>query len=184
MPEAGETASQVLLEVAVQLKVPPPVLLTFRGWAVGLLPPCWAVKERLVGLAPIAGGTGAAVTVNVTGMLTVVAPVAVIEICPLWLPAARVPVLTVNVTGAFPVAEAGDNVNQETLSLADQLKVPPPVLLIVRVWAAGLTPAWAVKEKLAGLAPMAGATGAAVTVNVTGTVTEEAPVALSITVPV
>ena len=70
------------------------------------------------------------------------------------------------------------------LSLADQLKVPPPVLLIVKVWAAGLTPAWAVKVKLVGLAPMAGATGAAVTVNVTGTVTEEAPGALNITVPV
>ena len=92
--------------------------------------------------------------------------------------------LTVSVTEAFPVPEAGDNASHAVLSLADQLKVPPPVLLIVKVWAAGLTPAWAVKVKLAGLAPMAGATGAAVTVNVTGTVTEEAPVALSITVPV
>ena len=80
--------------------------------------------------------------------------------------------------------EAGDNASQAALSLADQLKVPPPVLLIVKVWAAGLTPAWAVKVKLAGLTPMAEATGAAVTVNATGTVTEEAPVALSITVPV
>ena len=83
MPEAGETVSQVLLGLAVQLKVPPPVLLTFSVWVVGLLPPCWAVKVRLVGLAPIAGGTGAAVTVNVTGMVTVVAPVAVTVICPL-----------------------------------------------------------------------------------------------------
>ena len=83
VPEAGETVSQVLLELAVQLKVPPPVLLTFSVWAVGLLPPCWAVKVRLVGLAPIAGGTGAAVTVNVTGMVTVVAPMAVTVICPL-----------------------------------------------------------------------------------------------------
>ena len=83
VPEAGETVSQVLLGLAVQLKVPPPVLLTFSVWVVGLLPPCWAVKVRLVGLAPIAGGTGAAVTVNVTGMVTVVAPVAVTVICPL-----------------------------------------------------------------------------------------------------
>ena len=91
---------------------------------------------------------------------------------------------TVNVMGAFPVPEDGDNASHAALSLADQLKVPPPVLLIVKVWAAGLTPAWAVKVKLVGLAPMAGATGAAVTVNVTGTVTEEAPGALNITVPV
>ena len=95
----------------------------------------------------------------------------------------RVAVVTVSVTGPFPAPEAGDNVNQAALSLADQANVPPPVLLIVKVWAAGLAPAGAVKEKLAGLAPMAGATGAVVTVNVTGTVTEEDPVALSITVP-
>jgi hypothetical protein len=42
-----------------------------------LAPPCCAVKERLVGLAPIAGSTGGAVTVNVTGTMTGVAPVAV-----------------------------------------------------------------------------------------------------------
>jgi hypothetical protein len=41
-----------------------------------LPPPCWAVNEKLVGLAPIAGGTGAAVTVKVTGTVTLVAPVA------------------------------------------------------------------------------------------------------------
>lgn len=46
-----------------------------------------------------------------------------------------------------------------------------------------MDPAWAVKEKLAGLAPIAGATGAVVTVNETGTITGEAPVALNITVP-
>jgi hypothetical protein len=41
----------------------------------------------------------------------------------------------------------------------------------------------AVNEKLVGLAPMAGGTGAAVTVKVTGIVTDDAPVALSITAP-
>ena len=49
--------------------------------------------------------------------------------------------VTVSVTGLFPLPEAGDNVNQAALSLAFQLKVPPPVLLIVRFWAAGLAPA-------------------------------------------
>ena len=34
------------------------------------------MNERLVGLAPMAGGTGAAVTVKDTGTETVVAPVA------------------------------------------------------------------------------------------------------------
>ena len=57
VPEAGETASQVVLGLALQLKVPPPVLLMLRVWAAGLLPPCWAVKDRLIGLVPIAGLT-------------------------------------------------------------------------------------------------------------------------------
>jgi hypothetical protein len=42
-----------------------------------------AVKERLVGLAPIAGGREAAVTVNVTGMVTGEAPVALRVTAPL-----------------------------------------------------------------------------------------------------
>ena len=59
VPLAGDTVSHAALSLAVQLKVPPPVLLMLTVWAAGLLPPCWAVKEKLVGLAPIAGGTGA-----------------------------------------------------------------------------------------------------------------------------
>ena len=53
-----------------------PVLLMLTVWAAGLLPPCWAVKLRFVGLAPMPGGTGAAVTVKDTGTVTAVAPVA------------------------------------------------------------------------------------------------------------
>jgi hypothetical protein len=83
VPEAGETASQAALSLALQFRVPPPVLLMLRVLAAGLLPPCWAVKDRLVGLAPIAGGTGAAVTVSATGTVTVVAPVAASVISPL-----------------------------------------------------------------------------------------------------
>ena len=44
-----------MLSLALQLNVPPPVLLMFKVCVEGLLPPCWAVKERLVGLVPIAG---------------------------------------------------------------------------------------------------------------------------------
>ncbi len=83
VPEAGLSDNQVMLSLALQLKVPPPVLLMLRVWAAGLLPPCWAVKDRLVGLVPMAGGTGAAVTVSATGTVTVVAPVAVSVIMPL-----------------------------------------------------------------------------------------------------
>jgi len=43
----------------------------------------------------------------------------------------RDPVAAVRVTKPVPVPEAGLSVNHAALSLADQVKVPPPVLLIV-----------------------------------------------------
>jgi hypothetical protein len=93
-------------------------------------------------------------------------------------------VVALTVTARFPVPEAGETASQVALGLALQLKVPPPVLLMLTVWVAGLAPPWvAVKERLVGLAPMAGGTEAVATVNVTGTVTEEAPVALMVTAP-
>ena len=57
VPVVGLRVSQVALSVADQVKVPPPVLLRLRVWAAGLPPPCCAVKARLIGLAPMAGGT-------------------------------------------------------------------------------------------------------------------------------
>ena len=57
VPDAGLSNNQLALLLAFQLKVPPPVLLIVRVWAVGLPPPCWAVKERLVGLVLISGLT-------------------------------------------------------------------------------------------------------------------------------
>jgi hypothetical protein len=59
VPEAGLSVSHVVLLLALQLKVPPPVLSMVKVFAVGLPPPCCAVKDRLVGLAPIAGLTEA-----------------------------------------------------------------------------------------------------------------------------
>jgi hypothetical protein len=57
VPDAELTDNQVVLAFALQFKVPPPVLLMVTVCAKGLLPPCWAEKDRLVGLAPIAGLT-------------------------------------------------------------------------------------------------------------------------------
>ena len=57
VPEAGLSDNQAVLSLADQLRVPPPALLTVRVCAVGLPPPCWAVKDRLVGFALIAGLT-------------------------------------------------------------------------------------------------------------------------------
>jgi hypothetical protein len=50
-----------------QFSVPAPVLLIVRVWALGLLPPCNPVNDRLVALKPIVG-VGAAVTESVTAM--------------------------------------------------------------------------------------------------------------------
>jgi hypothetical protein len=93
-------------------------------------------------------------------------------------------VTALNVIMPLPVPEAGLRVSHVALSLAVHVRVPLPVLLMLRDCGAGLAPPWvAVKERAVGLAPMAGGTGAAATVKVTGIVTEEAPVALSVTVP-
>jgi len=83
VPEAGLTVSQASLSLAVQVSVPPPVLLMVRVWADGLAPPCVAAKEKLAGLALIAGGIGTAVTVNVTGTVMLAAPVAASTTVPL-----------------------------------------------------------------------------------------------------
>ena len=47
--------SQAALSLAVQVNVPPPVLLMLNAWLDGLLPPCWTENDRLRGLAPIDG---------------------------------------------------------------------------------------------------------------------------------
>ena len=83
-----------------------------------------------MGLAPIAGGTGAAVTVKVTGTETVAAPVALSERVVLYVPAARDPVDAVTVTDPLPVPEAGLSESQAAFSPADQVSVPPPVFLM------------------------------------------------------
>jgi hypothetical protein len=55
---------------------------------------------------------------------------------------------------------------------------------MLKVWGAGLPPACvATKERFVGLAPIDGGMGTVATVNVTGTVTEEAPGAFTVTAP-
>ena len=54
---AGGEGQPACFSLAVQVKVPPPVLLILRVCAAGLPPPWVAVNESVVGLAPMAGGT-------------------------------------------------------------------------------------------------------------------------------
>src|SRR5262245_28239510 len=86
VPLAGVTVSQGALSLAVQLSVPPPVLVMLIVRFAGLLSPTVAVKLRLAGLTPMVGCCGGAeLTVKVTGTLTgvLMAPVALMVIVPL-----------------------------------------------------------------------------------------------------
>lgn len=76
VPEVGEILSQGAFSLADQVRSPPPVLEMPRVCELELPSPCMAVKERVAGLVRIIGGTGAASTVRLTGMVTAVAPAA------------------------------------------------------------------------------------------------------------
>ena len=98
-------------------------------------------------------------TVSVTGTETGVAPIALTVMALLYVPEVSDPVVTVAVAVPFPAPEAGLTVSQAASSLADQVSVPPPVLLIVSDWGTGLPPpCWTVKDRLVGLVPIAGLT--------------------------
>ena len=103
------------------------------------------------------GGAGAVVTVKVTGTLTDEAPVALSVIMPLWVPGLVVPGITLTIRTPLFVPDVRLSVIHGTLSVAVQLSVPLPVLLMFSVWVAGLVPPCvAVKERLVELVPMAG----------------------------
>ena len=70
-PVPGVTVSHEAPDVAVQAKVPPPVLRMASDCVAGLPLPCCAVNEKLAGFTPKAGGVGAAVTVSETGMVRI-----------------------------------------------------------------------------------------------------------------
>ena len=98
--------------------------------------------------------------------------------------------VTLIVAWPFPVPEAGEDRIQGVVSLTDQVSVPPPLFVMATVCGEGLLlPCCAVKVRLAGLKPMTVPLGCCseavgVTVSVTGTVTEGAPVGHSVTCPV
>ena len=106
VPVPGECHSQVASWLMPQRSALPPVLLMVKVWAGGLLLPCCAVKDRLGGVMPMAGGTGAAVTVKETGIVTGVAvvPLGQTVTRPLWVPMGREPVMTLMATVPVPVA--------------------------------------------------------------------------------
>ena len=125
-------------------------------------------------------GAGA-VTVKVTGMETGMALAALTVISALYVPAISAPVVAVAVIDPFPVPEGEEMASQETSSLADQARIPPPILEMLIVCELELlSPCTAVKERVTGLARIIGGAGAASMVRLTGMVTAEAPTALTV----
>ena len=175
VPEVGECDSHAALLLTVQVNVPPPVFLIASDCGAGFPPLCCAVKIRLPGVAPIAGGIVAAVmvseTVTVCGVF--VAPEAVIVMGVLTVPTDRPAVLTATEIVPAPVPEAGLRLSQLEFSVAVQLNVPLPELEIEIVLFAGLLPPWtAENDNVVALKPMVGV-GAAVTSKLTVTVCGE-----------
>ena len=86
VPEAAElpfTVNQEMEEVAVQVSVPEPPLVTVTVWPEGFVPPCIAENESEAGLRPMTGlegAVGAAVAVSVV-VSTWVSPGMAVESC-------------------------------------------------------------------------------------------------------
>ena len=77
--------------------------------------------------------TGAvATTVSVTGRVTEAPPTTLSVILPLYVPTAAAPATALTVTIPLPVPEIRLKFNHVALSLAVQLSVPPPVLLMFK----------------------------------------------------
>ena len=91
-------------------------------------------------LTPIAGGTGAGVTVKVIGTETGCAPGALSVMLPVWVPTPRESLTGLMVTVPFPVPEVGLRVNHEVFVVAFQFKVPRPRLLTVKTCGDGALP--------------------------------------------
>lgn len=114
-------------------------------------------------------------------MVTGTALVALMVTRVLYAPAANEPGVVVTVTEPLPVPEVVEMLNQETFSLAVQVRSPPPAFEMLRVCELELlSPCAAVKERVAGLVRIIGGTGAASTVRWTGIVTAVAPAALKV----
>lgn len=128
-PVPGLTVSHGALSLAVHVSVPP-VTPTVTVWLAGFAALCVAAKVKLDGLTL---NVGAAVIVKVTGMVTADAPVALRVMTPLRVPVAKLLCVALIVMVPLPVPDVGETVSHETLSFAVHDRVPPPVLLMVKL---------------------------------------------------
>ena len=159
----------------MKLSEPPPPFVTFTGWAAGLEPPAVAVNESVDGDTASTGEAGLTLSVTLIVFGDPVAPAAATVTAVVYVPAESPAIdgVTVSVAGADP--DAGETLSHDTDSDAVKLSVPPPVLVMLAVCAAGLAPP-TVALNVMLVAETASAGVAGLTVSVTSIVFGE-PVA-------
>ena len=118
-PDGGLTVNHVLLLVAVQV----PLEVTVMDWSAGGVPPCVAVKVRLVGDRLRV----AAETVKVTLTVLVVVPLVTVMV-PVLVPTVALLRLTLAVRVPFPDPDGGLTVNHALLPLAVQVPLDVTVM--------------------------------------------------------
>lgn len=154
-PDVGLTVGHVALLLTVHV----PLELTVMDWLTGFAAPRVAVNERL---ADDTVKDAAAVMVNVTGTVTAEAPVAGgIEYYGITIGAGRQSFFyrSTHVMAPLPAPEAGPRDKLGCAITGAPGHGAAPVLSMLSVWDPGLPPpCWAVKDRLVGLAPIAGLT--------------------------
>lgn len=174
LPFAGATESQLppLVVDAATVKLRGlPLLETATGCDPGGVPPIWKPKDNVRGATEM---VGAAVTVKVTETVSglFAAPADVIVIVPLYTAGARPAgfTLTVRLAGVVPPPGATESqlppfvVDAAAVKVRAEPLLPTAIVLVP----GGVPPCWNANDNDAGVAVRL---GAAVTVNVTGTVT-------------
>jgi hypothetical protein len=182
VPVVGDTWSQVAPEVETLNDVPDGSELTVMVFDPGAVPPLWAVKDRLAGLATSAPDPGEEDKVKDTGTSTGSPLDGVSVIFPWYVPAANDVGLIETVKFAGVVPLPGATVNQLP-PLVETLKLTPAGEDVTfRVCDAGADPpAWPVNDRLVGLGTRAPGVVGAVNVSVTLTSTGVPPDGVSVT---
>ena len=135
-PLAGLTVSQLTASETLQAEFD----VIDSDWAAGFAAPCVALNVMLV--EPTVNDGAGGLTVNETGMVCgeLVAPVPVIVIDVLYVPAASPVTFAATPREPPPDPDAGETVSHDAALEAFQLSEPVPVLLMATVCAEGFTP--------------------------------------------
>ena len=160
---------------AMEESEPPPLLVIKTFCKTGSAPPIVALNVTVCGLTAKIG-TGAAVTMNVTGIILSVTPEPLIVTIPGYVPALRRPRTAESVRVAGAIIESREPESQVASSIIESPEsVPVPTLVTLTVLGAGsLPPSTAENITEVGNTPITGAGGGGGGGNGDGTTTESA----------